>query len=63
MRLDVTLRFQTIKRGVDGTYGYFTPGTPFDFLSHRDPISLIRETQKRQHDNMFEFTEVIAVRH
>lgn len=61
MGLDVSLRFKTIERGIDGADGYVTSNARFNFLAHSDAIGLIAETQKRQNDDVFKLSEVVAV--
>lgn len=63
MGLDVTFRFQTVKRGIDRADGHFPPYPGFYLLPNRDPIGAIRKSKKRQDDNVFKFTEIIAIRH
>ncbi len=63
MGFDVALRFQAIKRGIDRPDRNLTASAHFDLLPHRDPIRSITKTQKRQDDNVFKFTEIIATCH
>ncbi len=63
MRLDVTLRLQTIKRGIYRTDGNLSAGARFNLLPHGNPISPITQAQERQDDDVLEFTKVIAVSH
>ncbi len=60
---DVTLRFQTVKRGIDGANGHFTPSPRFDLLPRRNPIGSISKTKKRQDYDVLEFSEIIAIWH
>ena len=61
--LDVPLCLQPIKGSVNGANGYFTFRAQFNLLPHRNPIGAIFEPQKRQHDDVLEFAEVIAAGH
>ena len=63
LRFDVALRFQAVKRGIDGTDGHFTTSPCFDLLPHRDSIGPISKTKKGQNHDVLKFTEVIAARH
>jgi hypothetical protein len=60
---DVTLRFQTVESGIDSADGYLTANPRFNFLSNSDPIGPIAKAQKRQDDNVLEFTKIISIRH
>jgi hypothetical protein len=62
VRLDVTLRFQTIKRGVDRTCGDLRAGARFDLLPHPRPVSPITKMQKRQDGYIGRFTTATAFR-
>src|SRR5271166_6592556 len=62
-RLDVSLGFQAIKRGIDSADGHLAASPQLDFLSHRNPIRPIVQPQKCQHNDVLEFTEVIATKH
>ncbi len=61
--LDVTLLLQAIKRCIDGANRDFPLDAGFDFLAHGDAVGAVIETQNRQKDNVFEFSEVVPTRH
>ena len=63
MGLNEALSLQTIKGGVNGPDRHFAAGAELDLLSHRHSIGSIAQPQKRQDNDVLEFTEVIAVRH
>jgi hypothetical protein len=63
MGLHETFRLQAIEGGIDGADRHLTPDARFNLLPHGDPIGPIGKTQERQEDDVFKFTEVMAIWH
>src|SRR6266478_8431772 len=60
---DVSFRFQTIERGIDGADRYLTLNAIFDLLPDRDPIGSTTETQNRQDHHVLKFSEMVSTGH
>ena len=61
--LDVPLRFQTIKGGINSADGHFAMSAEFDFLPHGHSVCAIFQSQQRQKNDVLEFSEVVAAGH
>jgi hypothetical protein len=59
--LDVTLRLQTLERGVDGADRDFTTSPCLNLLPHSDPIGPISKTKEGQYDDMLKFSKIISI--
>jgi peroxiredoxin Q/BCP len=62
-RFDVALFLKAVKSGIDGADRYLTIGSEFDLPPNGDSVGSIVQTQQRQNNNVFKFTEVITDRH
>ncbi len=60
---DVSFRFQTIKRGIDGADRYVAVNATFNLLPDRYSIGPITKTHKRQDHDVLEFSEIIPAGH
>src|SRR5262252_9483821 len=62
-RAHQALGLQAIERGIDRADRSLAASAGFDLAPHLHPVCLLCKAQDREHDDLFELAEEIALRH